>query len=173
MMISRLSLEGEVTVIKNTHTFLGNGKSLDQFIRVRKEQDRKIIRSRIKMLGEVTPEWTYASKHKMCGSSCFMSIPKENICWRGSTKHLCGWTNASNRGWPCCPHLPHERNGPMNNMAWYWAWKLFMTPTTVDLAAAAAAAAAGLTCWFKYWTWAFSMVSFLKGTNWSNLWEVA
>lgn len=102
MMISRhqLGLEGEVTVSKNTRTFLGNRKSLDQFIQAWKEQDRKIIRSRTKMLGEVTSEWTYASKHKMCSSSCFMSIPKENICWGGSTKHLCGWTNASNRGRP-------------------------------------------------------------------------
>lgn len=53
MMVSshQLSLEGEVTLCKNMHKSLGNQKSLDWFIRVWREQDRKIMRS-----GEVAPE---------------------------------------------------------------------------------------------------------------------
>lgn len=58
VMISshEFSLEGEVTLSKNMHKSLSNHKSLDWFIKVWKEQDRKIIRSETKRLGEVTPE---------------------------------------------------------------------------------------------------------------------
>lgn len=53
MMISshQLNLEGEVTLSKNMHKSLGNHKSPDWFIRVWREQVRKITR-----FGEVAPE---------------------------------------------------------------------------------------------------------------------